>query len=263
MSRVAVLLQFILLLSMGVAFSQDDIGTGGRDIGLSLGAAEYQVRENVLNRIRHRGALISGGFFIESTGEISRQKFEFYLVFSKLKSRYDPDKSSFAVNPSLHYRYARKIKNINPAVTLFVGGVLGLDMHHEWFDNWDDSHLYWLTSYYLGGDGILTYRRSDTSSFVLEVYMPLLALISRPPERFLYKTANPDFSWVVGELHSNMRLTSIHEHLALNLNLRYRFRYTHIYDQSIYWRLSYTRNTVPYSKELSILTHTLGISFIF
>jgi hypothetical protein len=253
----------IILLSMGVVFSQDTAEAAETDVGLSLGVAEYQVRENVLNSIRHRGTLGSGGFFYERTKEISRQKVEFHLIFSKLESRYDPDKSTFAVNPSVSYRYARKVKNINQSMSIFLGGIIGLEMHHEWFDNWDDSHLYWLTSYHLGVDGILTYQNSPDSEFFLEISTPVVALISRPPERFLYKVANPKFSWAVDELHSNLRLTSVHEHFVLSMNLGYKFRYNARFEQGLYWRFSYTKNSVPYSKDIVILTHAFGASFVF
>lgn len=253
----------IILLSSGIARSQDDVESDGRDIGFSLGLAEYQVREEVLNNIRHRGTLASGGVFYERTSEVARQKYEFHLIFSMLKSRYDPDKASFAVNPSLNYRYARKVKNINPPLALYLGGIIGLDMHHEWFDNWDDSHLYWLTSYYLGIDGVLIYQKSADNSLSLEIYAPVAALVSRPPKRFLYKVANPEFSWAVDELHSNLRFASINEHVVLNMNLGYSLRYTARFKQRIYWRACYTKSMMPYSKDITILTHAIGASFIF
>jgi hypothetical protein len=170
---------------------------------------------------------------------------------------------SFAINPSLNYRYARKVKDINRGLSLFLGGIIGLEMHHEWFDNWDDSHLYWLTSYHLGIDGILIYQNSSDSELFLEISTPVAALISRPPERFLYKVANPKFSWVIDELHSNLRLTSIHEHFVLKVNLGYTFRYNAHFEQRLYWRFSYTNNSVPYSKDIVILTHVLGVGFVF
>jgi hypothetical protein len=253
----------IILLCHGTVFSQEDSGSAGGDIGFSLGLAEYQVREEVLNNIRHRGTLVSGGVFYERTSEVARQKYEFHLIFSMLKSRYDPDKASFAVNPSFNYRYARKVKSINPRLALYLGGIIGLDMHHEWFDNWDDSHLYWLTSYYLGIDGILTYQKSADNSFIFEIYAPVAALVSRPPERFLYKVANPEFSWAVDELHSDLRFTSTHEHVVLNMNLGYSLRYTDRFEQRIYWRSCYTKSMMPYSKDITILTHAIGASFVF
>jgi hypothetical protein len=253
----------LVLLSSGAASSEAGAEAASSAYVVSLSIGDYQIRENVLNRIRHRGTLFSGGFFYERQRGVSRHKFEIYLAFSTLKSRYDPDKESFAVNPSLDYRYARKIADLKPGLSLFLGGIVGLDMHHVWLENWDDSHLYWLTSYYLGVDGILTYERPGGRELFLEVHVPVLSIVSRPPERFLYKVANPKFSWIIDELHSNLTLTSIHEHFALNTKLGYAFSYTDNFDQHLYWRFSYVKNTVQYSRDLTILTHSFGASFVF
>jgi hypothetical protein len=263
MTRAIICTLIIAVIGPGIGSPKPGAASQRGETGLSLGVSEYQIRENVLNRIRHRGTLLSGAFFYEKRRELSSHKIEFHLIFSELKSRYDPDKESFAVNPTLNYRYARKVTDISPRMSLFLGGTAGLEMHHEWFGNWDDSHLYWLTAYYLGIDGILTYDDHEGRSISLEVYSPLLSLVSRPPEEFLYKVANPKFSWVIDELHSNLTLTSVHEHFAINTRLAYIFSYTDHFDQHLYWRLSYIRNSMDYSKDLRILTHSFGVSFVF
>jgi hypothetical protein len=263
MRRVLICISVLVLFVFELGTARALAESAGSDAAASLAVAEYQVRESVLNRIRHRGTLFSSGFFYERRRELSRHKIEFYLTFSTLKSRYDPDKKSFAINPSLDYRYARKVTDLSPQLSLFLGGIAGLEMHHEWFDNWDDSHLYWLTAYYLGIDGILTYDVSMGRSLFLEIYTPVLSLVSRPPKRFLYKSANPKFSWVIDEVHSNLTLTSVHEHFAINAKVGYVFSYTDRFDQHLYWRFSYTRNSMDYSKDLRILTHSFGATFVF
>jgi hypothetical protein len=203
------------------------------------------------------------GFCYEKSKELSRQKVEFYLVVNPLKSRYDPDRASIIINPSINYRYARHVKNIKSDFQLFLGGIAGLNSHSAFFENWDDSHLYWLTSYSLGIDGILTYQKSNKNYFFFELNLPLLSLISRPPARFLYKVVNPKFGWVISEYHKNLRLTSIHEHFVFNLDFAYRYRYSNKFVQSIFLRFRYVRNSMSYSKNIHILTYTFGFTFLF
>jgi hypothetical protein len=252
-----------ILFILKTAIPQNQFESGSKDFGFTIGLNEYQVKEKVLNNIRHRGMMPALAFSYEKSKKISRQRFEFFLIVNMLKSRYDPDRSSIVINPSINYRYARKVKDIDQDFKLFLGGIAGLNSHGAFFDNWDDSHLYWLTSYSLGIDAILTYQRSEKSFFFLEINSPVLALISRPPTRFLYKAVNPEFSWIVSEYHKNLRLTSIHEHFVLNLDLEYRFRYSKKFMQSIFWRFRYAKNSMSYSKNIDILTHTLGLTIIF
>ena len=252
-----------ILLNLRMAFAGDETEAGSNDFGLAIGPAGYQVKENVLNKIRHKGTFISGGLFYERSRAFSKQRFEFYAIFSKLESRYDPDKASIVINPSMDYRYARKIEDISQHVALFAGGVAGFDSHIAYYENWDESHFYWLTSYYLGFAGVLTYRQSETGSLYLEVDIPVVALISRPLARILRKEVNPEFSWIAGKLHEDLTLTSIHQHFALNMDLGYTFRYSDRFRQSIFWRSRYTKNSMAYSRDIAILTHTLGVTFLF
>ena len=256
---------FIVLMSsfIKVAQPQGAFDTGSNDFGFTFGLNEYQVKENVLNNIRHRGMMPFLGFSYEKSKELSKHKAEFFLNINALKSRYDPDRSSIVINPALSYRYARKVKDLNPQFKLFLGGIAGLNSHGAFFDNWDDSHLYWLTSYSLAIDGILTYQKSKNGYFYLELHSPVLALISRPPDRLLYKVINPTFSWIISEYHRNLRLTSIHEHFEVNVDLAYRFIYSNKFIQSVFWRLHYVRNSMNYSKNISILTYQLGFTFLF
>ncbi len=194
---------------------------------------------------------------------MSKQKVELNLNFNLLKSRYDPESASIVINPSINYRYTRKVKNIKQDFSLFLGGITGFNSHSTYYTNWDDSHIYWLTSYDLGMDCIFIYQKSDKSSFLLEINTPFVALVSRPPERFLYKVLNPKFSWLIAEFHDNMKLTSIHQHFALNMNLAYKFRYSKKFEQRLFWQFSCLNNRMSYSKEISILTHNFGVTFIF
>ena len=253
----------LIFLHQSIIFAQGKNESNSNDFGLSVGLAEYQVKEKVLNNIRHQGLFPSLGFSYEKIREVSQQKFELNLNFNLLKSRYDPEAASIVINPSISYRYARMVKNITPDIHLFLGGIAGFNSYSAYHLNWDDSHIYWLTAYDLGVDCIFIYQRPNKHSFMLEINMPVVALVSRPPERFLYKVLNPKFSWLISEFHDNMRLTSIHQHFAIDMNLAYKFRYSKKFEQRLFWQFSYLNNNMSYSKEISILTHTFGVTFLF
>lgn len=258
-----IIIYVLLILNMHLCFAQEENKGNNKDFGIALGLTEYQVSDKVLNNIRHRGIFPSLGFSYEWLGEVTRQRIELYLIFNMLKSRYDPDHNTFIINPSLNYRYVRKVKDITPNLDLLIGGKTGLYSHQAYFGNWDDSHIYWLTYYYIGFDGMVTYQKSEESSFDLEINIPIISLVSRPPERFLYKIMDNKFSWIVNEIHSNLKFTSIHQNLVLDLNLGYLFSYSRKFKQKIFCRIYYINNSMSYSKEISILTYILGAIFLF
>jgi len=110
----------LFFVNLKIANCQHELISGSNDFGFTIGLTEYQVKENVLNNIRHRGMIPSIGISYEKFKEISWQKYEFYLIINALKSRYDPDRATIVINPSFYYRYARKAKNIKENLDLLL-----------------------------------------------------------------------------------------------------------------------------------------------
>jgi hypothetical protein len=115
----------------------------------------------------------------------------------------------------------------------------------------------------LGISGLLTYRKSGNSYFYFEFSSPLAAFVSRPQARILYKVLDPKFSAMTGMLHENMKFTSVNRHLALNTNVGYSFRRYNRFENRLFWRFSYIKDSLPYSKDVNILYHTFGLTFLF
>ena len=243
--------------------AQDRSDSTYSDYGISIGLNSYQIKEKVLNNIRHTGFFPSLGFSYEWYTENIKQRVELFLIVNMVKTRYENQQAPIIIDPALNYTQVRKVTALNPDLTLYLGGMAGLYSHLGYFENWDDSHIYWLTYYYLGFNALITYKNSLESSGYLEFSMPLISLVSRPPKRFLYKVIDDTFSWIFSEIHHDLRITSIHQHLVLNLDLGYKFRHSRSFQQKVYWRLSYINTQMSYSKEVIILTNTLGTIFLF
>ena len=243
--------------------AQDRSDSTYSDYGISIGLNSYQIKEKVLNNIRHTGFFPSLGFSYEWYTENIKQRVELFLIVNMVKTRYENQQAPIIIDPALNYTQVRKVTALNPDLTLYLGGMAGLYSHLGYFENWDDSHIYWLTYYYLGFNALITYKNSLESSGYLEFSMPLISLVSRPPKRFLYKVIDDTFSWIFSEIHHDLRITSIHQHLVLNLDLGYKFRHSRSFQQKVYWRLSYINTQMSYSKEVTILTNTLGTIFLF
>ncbi len=263
-SKITFLL-ILMIFNTGFAFPSDKDSGTQKYFGFTIGLSHNQVKEKVLNDIRHQGTFFPSpiSFIYEKAKINAIQAFEFNLHFTGLKSRYDPDVSSLMIHPDINYRYLWKINRANETWGFYLGGITGLNMQLGWYDNWDDSHLYWLTSYYLGADGRWNYKLSDKSFFYLDISFPLLSVVSRPPERFLYKGVNPEFSWIISEIHENLRLTSVHQHFAMNVDLAYELRYSEKSKLRIFWRIYYLNSNMEYSKNLRVISHTIGATLLF
>lgn len=250
---------FLILIfsSLLTIYAQD---TTDSNWGIKIGLNEYQVQEKVLSNIRHRGILASLGFSYSSLDNISLSEFRFNIIFNGLKSRYETEIASFAANPSINYRYLKRINDFHDKIYMYVGGIAGWNLHMDFYDKWDESHVYWLNSYYIGISDRLSYLLTDNSRLNLDINIPVLAFISRPPERFLYKELDLKFSWFINSFHENLTFTSINQHFEVNLILEYKLENSKMFLNNFFWSFTYLRNSMSYSKTISILYHTFGIT---
>ena len=249
-----------ILVGPASASGQDIPPGASTRYGLSLGVSVYEVREEVLNSLRHRGPSISLGLFREGTSEAAIHRIQVSFAFAPLGDRYSPDRASLMFHPTVQFHYARKTVQLSPDLLLFVGGTAGWDTRFSFYENWDQAHPYWLTSSHLGLTTSLSRSLGNGGSLLLELDSPLLAVVSRPPERFDYKEVNPSLGWILGEIHGNPRVTSIHEHTAVTATLTYHRPGGGFLGRRFFWQADFVSARLPRSRPFTSLTHTLGIS---
>lgn len=257
------LILLILLGVPGVASAQGAPPQSSTRYGLSLGVALYQARDEVLNPIRHSGPSILAAVFREKLSEKSLHRIEFSLAFAPLTDRYSPDRSSMLFHPAIDFRYARRAAQISENVALFLGGAAGWNTRFSFYENWDQAHVYWLTSSHLGLATSLVGQLDHGHSVRLDLDAPLLAVVSRPPEQFEYKEVSPNLGWVFREIHGNPRITSVREHTAVTATLSYLRPDGGFFGQRIFWQTAFTSTRLAGSRPFTSLSHTVGFSHVF
>jgi hypothetical protein len=235
-----------------------DAPQGG--FGLALSASSHAWRDRVLNPARHAGWFPSLDVYRARGGDGSASRLQLGLGFSPLKSRFDPSTASFAAALGLDYRRERRLARPTSDLQVALGGQLGASFDFAYFDSWDDSHFYWLTSYSLGFAGSVARALSGQRAISLEWNVPVIAVVSRPQALILYKVQEPTLGAVVSRLHRGLRLTSLHEHRAADLTLRLSRPRARV-ASSVFWRIEYAENEVPHSREVQILRHSFGVTF--
>lgn len=226
-------------------------------VGLSL--TSHQWKDKVLNPAKHAGWFPTLEIQYDRPREDSASRVHLQLVFSPIASRYDPGKDSFASGIQLSYRRVRRTAFPRAGLNLWIGAEAKASSDFAYFSNWDDSHFYWLTAYALGFAGSLEHVMSPSRTVSLEWSVPVLAVVSRPRSPILYKVVNSDFGAVVARLHKNARLTSLHEHRAVDLALRYARPHA-TWGHSFFWHLEYADTDLPYSEPAQILRHSFGFT---
>jgi len=226
-------------------------------IGLAI--SSHQWRDEVLNPVRHSGWFPTLDLSYDRPREATRGRFDLQLAFSPIQSRYDPGKDSFASGVELTYRRTWRTISLAGGTQLWLGGQAEVSSDFAYFENWDDSHFYWLTAYSIGLAGSLDHSWSAVRTVSLEWQFPLVSLVSRPSYPILYKVVDSDFWAIVSRLHETARVTTLHEHQVFDLALRYtRPRAT--FGRTLFWRFEYADSSLPYSRRVLIRRHSLGLT---
>jgi len=155
---------------------------------ISLSGLHYQVKDELIVPIRWDGVGGSLGFsYLTSTKDMD-QEIEFLLPVSFLTNRYDHN--AYAWEVFLGYI---RLYRIDPSFwggTLYLGGQIRWNANCEFYADWDDSHLYWLNLYDLSPALKWSKDYDLKNRLSVTIQIPLLALISRPPENQYFDQAH-------------------------------------------------------------------------
>ncbi len=250
----------LLALAAASPATCQDLGPGNTGFGFTLAVTEYQVREEALNPLRHRGTSVALGFVRRSGGEDRRLALGFSLLVDPLGDRYTTSRSSLLLHPRLDFRTAWKVRDLGRRTALFLGGIAGWNAHWAFHEQWDEQHVYWLTATQVGVEAAVERRLEGGRSLQLEVDAPLLALVSRPPKEFTYREVKHSLGWMLSEIHGDARLATPAEHLDVQVGLTYSAVRDGGLRHAFFWRSRYVRNTAPTSEDVHIVTHSLGVS---
>ena len=192
-------------------------------LGVALGAAHMQVHDDIVRGLRWSGPGIAFavGAVHDGGRDLHVGGLRFPLAF--LENRYGHGGLSWDLH--VDYGYARKLATLPNGVTVALGARVRWDWALQYYEDFDEEHLYWMNAYELGPMLALGYEPKPAHRFGLAFDTSALALVSRPPRRRYYKIdrlTHVDFFFE--KTHESMRVTSLHAHVPLHLQLWYALR---------------------------------------
>jgi len=184
------------------------------DIGGGLHLAISQVRDDLLVPLRFSGpgAGISFGHAFDDGG--FRFESRFRLTASVLFDRYGT--TNAALLPNLDLGAHRHVTSFGDT-QLALGAFLSLKETVLYPMAWDDAHAYWLGVTSIGPSARLL-TPMGKRHMALELGMPIVGLVARPPRHRLYKVDNlVNVGFWFSRFADEPKLTSVHELQALRL----------------------------------------------
>lgn len=226
-------------------------------ISLDFSIGSIHVRENALNSLVHKGSLIVTGlsFASESQAGLSHE-IEVSFGIGSLKSRFEEDRNSKYWNPQLRYSLT---KPINKSVS--VGGYLSGVYQVMEFENWDDSHTYWVTSYQMGP--VVKMNNIPFKDLFSNFSFPLLAVVSRSRNEITNKVDSGKFSDIFNLIHSNAEILSFIKYLLLDVRLRYTLIDSKRMKLDVRSNPKYVHSVISDTKEFSSFDIVFGFLFTY
>ena len=263
MIRTITCLMVILFMICCASFSQERADTHRKLSGFHFGISYMNLKDEVLNNVIHKGNGILGAIYLERSDNMSVKRLDLELGSGFLMSNFESEASSYLFSGSAGFRYLRNLSYADPGFKFYLGGKVKIGTAIEYFDNWDESHFYWITAYSIGADFRLDYSFGDKSKIQIEGDLPLFSLVSRPPAEFLYTQSSPALPDVVKDINHDLRFLSPARYQELNLQVKYSLRNSKKFVPSIFWRLSYLSINKDGSGKLKYINQTFGVEFIF
>jgi hypothetical protein len=263
MKKSVIFYSVILLKISCSTFSQEQTDIGNKLSGFHIGISHTDLKEESLNRAIHKGPGLMGAIYFERSDGKSVKKVKMELGSSFLSSDYEGETSSYLFSGSASFSYLQNLEIAPPAFGFYLGGRVKAATAIEYFDNWDESHFYWTTSYSLGVDFRGSYSFGRNSRISLEVDFPVLSLVSRPPSKFMTTQSSPALAEVLRELNQDLQFLSVGDFRNLNIQLKFSLRNPKKFVPSIFWKFSDMHINMNGSNPMKYISHTLGIEYRF
>lgn len=203
-----------------------------------LSAGINQIKEENLHLKVHEGSVFNLGY-----SHYKRRKHaslvDLSFSYARPKTRLEDVSSSANGNFCFAFSYLFNSPNQGPTYHHSLGPKASINYNASYYPAWDDSHLYWSSSFSLGIRDQVTFSISPKGSMILDFSLDLLGIYSRPPMDRPYKIDDLSFDGVMKALHSGIEFGFVNKFVGLTCILEYQFRLTRKYHQSLFYQLQY------------------------
>lgn len=243
--------------------AQDPAKKAHSRYGFSLGFSHSQVKDLALVPIVHKGPGFIAGAIFSRADDKGDHRLEFNGGFNSLKSSFEEEAGSFLINTSLRYRYGHRIFPGNEKSAFYLGGRIGLEATEGIYENWDENHYYWLTSYSLGLNGLYVLKLTGLTRLTCEVNLPIVALVSRTPVKNQLHEEQAQFTAVVTRIHENPKAVTWPAHFSPDVRIGYNYDIKGKVTQAFFWQVNLINNSISGSDRVRMIHHQIGIEFLF
>jgi hypothetical protein len=255
--------EFLLALSLlacGESQAQDTGATATpvRLLGFHFDAGLHSFREDILVPLGFNGPGLSiGGIYTRQNGNaFFNIRLRLGVAYLKNRFSHEAGLATLELRPALLWKLDHR-----GGIGGFWGGIcVPLQINSDLgLHSWDDSHLYWLTTYSIGPAGEWRKSLSQKNTAVVRMETPLIGWISRPPSyRFNKQDALTRFSFHFSEPNRALHFETVDTYRAvfLQISLKHELRRS-----LLSYGLEFQYNYCNVPKKVYILNTSMILSY--
>jgi hypothetical protein len=255
-------LPLIALIISGVAGPTDGHAPARPNaIGVSLNGATRNQRDENFNDTRYAAGLGHLGLHYTRVGAQNRHEVALAGGAGVGQNRYD--RSVLFID--LRLRYAFQHDLTLGRVRFALGGVAAGGPTLYQFREEDADHINWWTIYDAAIRGAVHWdpndRRGRQHRLEASLELPVVGVVSRPPESVTHNNDKPSFGYLFARAHRKPRAASWHNVQSVRPAIRWSFRITDLIEQHVSYSADFTR--VAFPNPVVAWTHVLSYRIDF
>ncbi len=221
--KTKILLIVILILTGSPTEGQDSESSSNhhKTYSVNIQVGLNQIREMNLLPLVHKGLNTELSFETEKIKRGLRQ-FNFFLTYSRIKTRLEEMPKSGNLNLGVNYSYNFLIFQKNN-FRYYSGPLASLSYSFMMFPNWDDSHGYWADYLSFGSSNFFSFSLRNESEWFTSLNFSLFSLFSRPEQIRPFKMDDSSFGGIFKALNSNIEPGLMDKVIQINFKTEYRF----------------------------------------
>jgi hypothetical protein len=256
--KLVIFAMVVFLITTAAAQNYHPFSKPIHQIGIVLGGLNYQVRDDIIAPLRWDGFGFVGGLSYSLISDKGRHNIDLRVLYSSPSNRYDHKSKIGEIN--LGYGYMHRVGVNESHRQLQIGGQIDWNYNAQYYENWDDSHIYWLNVYELGPAARWSNTIKDNHQLALTFNFSLIALVSRPP-KYRYYDQERLPKEILSKPHEKMELTSLHEYISIGLRGQYKYQVSRKITMGVTYYLNYKTFSKP--ERISLFSNTLQLNLLF
>jgi hypothetical protein len=257
--KQSILCLFLLIFNLGKAHAQELSLESNKWRFFDFQTGYIQLKENNLHSRVFNGFQYVFSYTVILEKE-NQQKFQVSLGNSNLKAGPEVGLNSLSALLQINYNYFFNIQS-NNRWDYYAGIGSKLNYNISFFENWDESHLYWANFLDLNFSQQLSLKTINGNSFTGTLTLPVFHFLSRPKVNREYKMDDFSLGGILKSFHNQPQFQFFSKSFYLEGAVEYKYNKKAGFYPYLSYNFGFYALETNYSNSKQSIHHRIGLKW--